>query len=327
MAVFYAIEQGLVLHKDGQRLLAKKEGKVKKAIHFHTLEQVVLIGQIGLTPAVISALLKRNIDTVFLTKSGRYLGRLMPMAGKNIELRLRQFERFQDMNFRERIARAIVKGKVENQRLLLRRINRKGLGLEDTILRLKQLAKKTEEADIASLRGIEGTAARFYFEGLAKGFNEDWQFKGREKRPPKDPLNALLSLGYTLLFSNVLCAINLVGLDPYLGCFHSIDYGRPALAFDLMEEWRAVIVDALVLSVINRKVISRDNFAIEEEGVYLSSEGWQKFITQFERKMNEKVTHPEREEKISYRAYIEDQVRRFCRDIKGEEEYKAVVFR
>ena len=88
-----------------------------------------------------------------------------------------------------------------------------------------------------------------------------------------------------------------------------------------------MIVDALVLSVINRKVISRDDFAVEEEGIYLSSEGWQKFITQFERKVNEKVTHPEREEKVSYRAYIEDQVRRFCRDIKGEEEYKAVVFR
>ena len=162
MAVFYAIEQGLVLHKEGQRLLAKKEGKVKRTIHFHTLEQVVLIGQIGLTPAVISTLLKRNIDTVFLTKSGRYLGRLMPMVGKNIELRLKQFERFKETAFRERIARAIVKGKIENQRLLLRRINRKGLGLEDVILRLKQLAKRAEEADIASLRGIEGTAARFY---------------------------------------------------------------------------------------------------------------------------------------------------------------------
>ncbi len=327
MAIFYAVEQGLFLQKEGQRLLAKKDGRLLRSIHFHEIEQVILVGRISLSPAVVTALLKRQIDVVFLTKSGRFLGRLSPMMGKNIELRLRQFERFKDKDFKRRVAEAIVQGKIENQRLLLRRINRKALGLEDAILRLKALARQAEGVEIETLRGIEGTAARIYFEALAKGFNETWEFRNRERRPPKDPINALLSLGYTLLFSNVLCAINLIGLDPYLGCLHSVDYGRPSLALDLMEEWRPVIVDALVLSMINRKVINRGDFESKQEGIYLTPEGWRKFIAQFERKMNEVLTRPEREERLSYRAYIESQVRSFVRDIKGKEKYKPAVFR
>jgi len=328
MAIFYAVEQGLVLHKDGERLIARKEDKVFKVLHFHNLEQVILIGRISLTPAVISTLLKRGIDTVFLTKSGRYLGRLEPLMGKNIELRVRQFERLREPDFRLRLARMIVKGKIENQRIILRRINRRLSGLEDAILKLKVLAQKAEqETDISALRGLEGSAARVYFEAYAKGVKEKWGFTGREKRPPKDPVNALLSLGYTLLFNNVLAMVNMVGLDPYLGCFHTVDYGKPSLALDLMEEWRAVIVDALVLSLLNLRIINQKDFIEDEEGLFLTGDGWRKFIGQFEKKMGEKVKHPSREAKVNYRSYIEEQIRLFVRALKGEDEYKPAVFR
>ncbi|MDL1971534.1 MAG: CRISPR-associated endonuclease Cas1 [Candidatus Desulfofervidaceae bacterium] len=328
MAIFYAVEQGLVLQKDGERLIARKEGRVLKAVHFHNLEQLVLIGRISLTPAVISTLLKRGIDTVFLARTGKYLGRLAPLMGKNIELRLRQFEKLREPGFNLRLSRTIVKGKIENQRMLLRRVNRKGLGLEDIILKLKGLAQKAErETDIATLRGIEGSAARVYFEAYGQGFKERLNFNRRERRPPKDPVNSLLSLGYSLLFSHVFAMVNMVGLDPYLSCFHTVDYGKPALALDLMEEWRAVIVDALVLSVINLKVITQKDFVEEEEGLFLTIDGWRKFIGQFERKMGEKVRYPARQAKISYRNYIEEQIRLFVRDIKGEAEYRPAVFR
>ena len=269
MAVFYAVEQGINLQKDGERLVVKKEGRVLKTIHFHNLEQVILMGRICISPAVIATLLKRRIDTVFLTKTGKYLGRLASLIGKNIELRLTQFERIKDPQFRLTITKAIVKGKIENQQMLLRRINRKGLGLEDVILKLRGMAKRVEkEDDIEVLRGIEGIASRLYFSAYAAGFGKGIEFKGRERRPPKDPVNSLLSLGYTFLFSNVFSIINMVGLDPYLGCYHTVDYGRPSLALDLMEEWRPVIVDALVLGVFNLKVLNEEDFTESEDGLF-----------------------------------------------------------
>jgi len=328
MSIFYAIEQGLSLHKDGERLIAKKEGKVLKVIHFHNLEQLVIIGRISLSPAVIFTLLKRGIDTVFLTTSGKYLGRLSPLMSKNIELRIKQFERLKEFDFKLEIAKAVIKGKIENQRMLLRRINRKGLGLEDTILKLKKFVQKVdEETNIESLRGIEGSASRLYFSAYAKGFLEEVNFLKRERRPPKDPVNALLSLGYTLLFSNIFSIISMVGLDPYFGCYHTIDYGRPSLVLDLMEEWRPVIVDTLVLSIFNLKVIKEEDFTKDEDGLYLARDGWRKFISQFERKMAEKVTHPLKAAKISYRSYMEEQTRLFVRALKGEDKYRAAVFR
>ena len=328
MAVFYAVEQGINLQKDGERLVVKKEGRVLKTIHFHNLEQVILMGRICISPAVIATLLKRRIDTVFLTKTGKYLGRLASLIGKNIELRLTQFERIKDPQFRLTITKAIVKGKIENQQMLLRRINRKGLGLEDVILKLKGMAKRVEkEDDIEVLRGIEGIASRLYFSAYAAGFGKGIEFKGRERRPPKDPVNSLLSLGYTFLFSNVFSIINMVGLDPYLGCYHTVDYGRPSLALDLMEEWRPVIVDPLVLSVFNLKVLNKEDFTESEDGLFLSQDALRKFIVQFERKMGERVTHPFRETKIRYRSYIEAQVRSFVHVLRDEDTYKAAVFR
>jgi len=328
MAIFYAIEQGLVLHKEGERLIAKKDNKIIKFLHFHNLEQVILIGRINLTPSVIFELLKRNIDTVFLTHSGRYLGRLSPIAGKNIELRIRQYESLKDKFFKLNLAKKIVKGKIENQRLFLRRINRKGLGLEDTILKLRAFSERIKEGNsLDEIRGMEGITSRIYFNGYAKGLAEAGiELEKRERRPPKDPANALLSLGYTLLFSHVFSLVNLVGLDPYIGFFHAFDYGKPALALDLMEEWRPIIVDAVVMNTFNLKVIKREDFVMEE-GVCLTRDGWRKFIAQFERKMTEKIKHPNQGVRLTYRGCIEAQARQLARHVKGEEEYIPAVFR
>ncbi len=329
MAIFYAVEQGLIIQKEGERLIAKKDNKIIKFLHFHNLEQLILIGRIGLTPAVIFELLKRGIDTVFLSYSGRYLGRLSSIGGKNIELRFRQYESLKDELFKLNLAKKIVRGKIENQRLFLRRINRKGLGLEDTILKLRVFSEKVKEgSSLDEIRGIEGTTSRVYFDAYAKGLlGAGIGFDKRERRPPKDPANALLSLGYTLLFSHVFSVVNMVGLDPYIGFFHAINYGKPSLALDLMEEWRPIIVDAVVMNAFNLKVIKREDFVVEEEGVCLTRDGWRKFIAQFERKMSEKVKHPHQGIRLTYRGCIEAQARQLVRHIKGEEEYTPAVFR
>lgn len=347
MSVLYVMEQNATVSKEGGRLIIKKEGEVSKTIHLFKLDQVVLFGNIFLTPGVIRHLLQEGIDTAFMTKRGKYLGRLQSALGKNIILRREQFKKMEDECFCLKTAKSIVKGKIVNQRTVLMRLNRtrENIQLDNNILSLRNLISKVEEVDsLDSLRGFEGRATALYFDGFSKGFlTEGFEFKGRVRRPPTDPVNALLSLGYTLLFNQVIALINLVGLDPYFGSLHSVDYGRPSLALDLMEEWRPIIIDTLVLSVINLKTLTISDFGerssmeldSDEEKetftgppVVLTEIGFRKFITQYERKMAEKVQYHLTKEQLSYRDCIREQVRHFARYLKGEEEeYKPMLFK
>jgi len=342
------MEQNTTVSKEGGRLLIKKEGELSKTIHLFKLEQIVLFGNVFLTPAVIRHLLKEGIDTAFLTTKGKYLGRLQSALGKNILLRREQFRKMEDPEFCLKTAKAIVKGKLNNLRALLLRLNRsrEDIELENQILSLRNLITKLEEVDnLESLRGYEGRGTAVYFEGFSKGFlSEEIKFAGRVRRPPTDPINALLSLGYTLLLNQLIASVSLVGFDPYFGTLHSMDYGRPSLALDLMEEWRPIIVDTLVLSVFNLKTISLSDFEVRDEiiqkeeeeiglnediqshssqekvkSVILTEVGFRKFITQFERKMNQKVQYHLTGEQLTYRDCIREQVRHFARYLKGEE--------
>jgi CRISP-associated protein Cas1 len=368
MSILYLMEQNVTVSKEGGNLLIKKEGVVSHTIHVFKLEQIVLLGNVFLTPAVIHHLLKEGIDTAFMTRRGRYLGRLQSALGKNIVLRREQFRKMEDQMFSLKTAKSIVKGKMANLRAVLMRLNRtrEDLNLDNQILAMRNLIEKADEAQsMDSVRGYEGRGSAIYFEGFSKGFlGEGIEFPGRVRRPPTDPVNALLSLGYTLLLNQVIAAANLVGFDPYFGTLHSVDYGRPSLALDLMEEWRPIIVDTLVLSVFNLKALAPDDFeerpwaalrpdeeapgdlegnqedriGSEEvmpglpEGtggkkasVVLTESGFRKFITQYERKMTQKVQCPLTGDQLTYRDCIREQVRHFARYIKGEEsEYQPM---
>ena len=342
MAIAYLVDQGTVVNKEGQRLLVKKQGKIIHAIHIFNLEQVIIFGSVSLTPPVISHLLKRGIDTAFMTIHGRYLGRLQSPEGKNILLRKIQYERFNDSSFILEAARSFVMGKLANQRAVMMRLNRNrtGLNLEEIIYGLKRLLNKISDApSLETLRGYEGRGAVIYFRGFSKGFlDEDVSFNERVRRPPTDPINALLSLGYTLLFNVFLATVYMVGLDPYLGMLHAVDYGRPSLALDLMEEWRAIIVDTLVLSVFNLKTITEKDFTTKisdpEDGIAspdknekngksiqisLTESGLRKFLTQFERKMSQTIRFHINGQELSYRDCIREQVRHFVRYLKEED--------
>lgn len=363
MSVAYLMEQGASVHVEGERLLVRKGTTLLHTLHLFRLEHLVVLGRVSLTPVALAVLLKRGVDTAFLTRSGRYLGRLQPPHGKNILLRREQFLRFSDDAFALALARAIVEGKLTNMRTQLQRFNRsrEGLKLEEAIRELRTLALRTQEAQtLDSLRGLEGRGTALYFEGFSQGFlAEGVVFKRRVRRPPTDPVNALLSLGYTFLFNVVLAALNATGLDPYWGCLHTVDYGRPSLALDLMEEWRPIIVDTLVVSLFNLRVLKEADFTLtppqepedeDEEGtmeperedgpdtgspaapestraaeagaslpVRLTDAGFRKFIGQFERKMAEKVHHPRLDQTLTYRECIAAQVRHLARVIKGED--------
>ncbi len=357
MAVAYVLEQNTTVRLEGERLIVERKKQVLHALHIFKLSQIIVVGNVSLTPPVVFRLLRDGIDTVFMSRNGKYLGRLQPLMSKNITLRCEQFDRLRDEEFSLKMARSFVEGKLANMRATLMRINRnrENARLGKEIGKIKKISNRVSKADnLNSLRGFEGQGSAVYFEGFSRGFiTEEITFKKRVRRPPTDPVNALLSLGYTFLLNNVMSAVCLVGFDPYLGSLHAVEYGRPSLVLDLMEEWRPIVVDSLVLSAINLKAITLEDFKIrpcdEEEincyrqnndqpdepadtsstlPVRLTDDGFRKFVVQFERKMNQKIKHEATGQQLSYRDCIREQVRHFARVIRGEEkDYKPMVLR
>ncbi len=349
MAVLYVAEQGAELHKRGERLAAEKFGEVIQEVHAFQLDQVVLIGNVRLTPSALSYLLDKGIDTVFLSYHGKFKGRLISQFGKNVALRQIQFAKFGDDSVILEVAKHYVLGKLANCRTLLRRFNAE-LQDEEIAKRIVGIRKYLERVEsthtIEELRGIEGISAVEYFQGFKKLIRDPgMRFDGRTRRPPRDEVNALLSFGYTLLGNLIQTSIYIAGLDPYLGCLHSVDYGRPSLALDLMEEFRPVLVDSVVLKCANKKMVTPRDFIVQPEAeippegeemeeltsedypVLLTHEGIKKFITQFEARLQERTFYLPQERRLTYRDICLEQVRKLVRHLKGEELYDPFKMR
>ena len=331
--ILYVTDQGTGVYRRGERLQVRRRKQVIAEVHLHDLEQVVLMGQISLSSPAMSTLLEKGVDTVFLSINGRYRGRLVGPARRNVVLRQKQFKCYEDEPFRLRVAQAVVEGKLRNMRTLLMRLaRRRKVDVGTVAHRLRRSIQQVGQATNAeTLRGIEGAGTAAYFGVLGAFFPEGFAFKGRNRRPPRDPANALLSFGYALLGNSIEGAIYLVGLDPYLGFLHVVDYGRPSLALDLMEEFRPVLVDALVLDLINHNRVQSEDFEARDGGVFLQGEGRKRLIEGYQRRLEDRVTYPvggERVERISYRRCLEYQVRRLARVILGEEaQYRAFLVR
>jgi len=349
LAILYVTEQGASLTKRGGRLMVEKSGRTLNWVHAFKVQQVVLMGAVNLSPGAVAFLLQEGIDTVFLSIYGKYRGRLISQFGKNVELRRRQFDKLADPDFRLQVAQSIVGGKLLNCRVLLRRQNQEGISepVTQAVHQLRVLARQTQACGaVDSLMGLEGAGAAAYF-GCFKHLIRvpEISFDGRNRRPPRDPVNVLLSFGYTLLLNAVQTQVYVAGLDPYLGCLHSMEYGRPSLVLDLMEEFRPVIVDALVLSLVNRRMIRSTDFfrpeerepaafdfaetelAREKYPIVLKQAGIKKFITQFEARLNQKVLYLPRGQRLSYRDIILEQVRLFIRCLSKDEPYLPFIIR
>jgi len=327
MSVLYITEQGAYLAKTGERLLVKKGKETLLDIPAIEVSQVIMFGSVSITPATVSFLLGRGIDVAFLTRTGRYKGRLQPEFSRKVSLRQQQFARAADEAFCLEVARAIVMGKIANARTICMRQYRelRDKKIEGVIKRLERAMREAaKESSIEAVRGQEGAAGAAYYEAFGRMVKaEGFSFEKRTKRPPKDPVNALLSLGYTLLHNNVYAMVNVVGLDPYQGFFHAARHGHPTLASDLSEEFRAIIVDSVVLSVINKGIIKPADFRASKEGIYLTKEGLKKFVGQYEGRMSTQVMHPHFGEKMSYMQCIERQVRFFSWVLtEREKEYR-----
>ena len=256
-------EQGTSVHAEGDMLVLKRGENVLRRVRAAEIEQVLLFGGAEVTCRAMGLLLRRQIDLVLLTQNGNFRGRLSGRGSKNVQLRLAQYQRSTDPVFCLRVARAIVAGKLQNQRQVLLRAQRR---LEDNDLavvlgRLRVLGRRLDEcADLDVLRGYEGQGAALYFSQLGKLIrNQAFQFTVRSRRPPRDPANALLSFGYAVLGGIAETELYRCGLDPMLGFFHQPAYGRPSLMLDLLEEFRPTI-DTLVLRVINRRQVGENDF-------------------------------------------------------------------
>jgi CRISPR-associated protein Cas1 len=317
----YVQGQGYALGLNGAVLEIRDKGQAVDAVRLVEISQVNLFGNVQISAQALRALVNREVPVLHLSYGGWLQAVTTAPPHKNIELRRQQFQAAGDPDFCLRLAKAFVSGKIRNSRLLLRRNGRR---LDPEVLSqlaaLRNAVERCEE--LSSLLGIEGNAAREYFRHFSAMFKPEneppFDFTGRNRRPPKDPVNALLSFAYSLLAKEMVVAVIGVGFDPYLGFYHQPRYGRPALALDLMEEFRPLVADSVVITVVNNGEIGPDDFIQRGGAVALTPRGRKTFIEAFERRLDQLVTHPVFNYQVSYRRIFEIQARLLARTLMGE---------
>jgi CRISPR-associated protein Cas1 len=351
----YLTQTYAIVRRDGEDSLLveipEKRGKDgifpsparKEHIPLIKIDEVVVLGEITLTTSALHLLLERNIEITFLSHFGQFKGRLSPPFSKNAILRQAQYRAHQDMTTRCELARRFVIGKLSNQRQRLVRahrtdpqseINRSIKQLTDIIADLASLSvsqpfktKTIASGDqsiagtpLETILGMEGAGSAAYFRSFGALLTDQklWPFPGRVKRPPTDPVNALLSFGYSLLTNKIASAIQVVGFDHFVGYLHGSFHGRPSLALDLIEEFRPVIVDSVVLTLLNRRIVTPKDFVVELGAYRLKDERRSVFFTHLENRLDEEIQHPIFGYKTSYRRCLELQARLLGKALTGE---------
>lgn len=314
----YAATPGSRLTKRGGRVILIEEGKQAASRRLIDVSHLAVLGNVDLSSSLLRACFEMGVPVLWFTAGGWFKGAATGMPSKNVAVRMRQ-HRAAALGSPE-LAACFVAGKIRNCRTLLRRHSGKDSGR--VLGQLAELAKAAEAArSLESLLGIEGTAARLYFSkfgSLLKSPPESFAFEERNRRPPRDPVNAVLSFVYALLVKDVTAATIAAGLDPYLGVYHRPGFGRPALALDLAEEFRPLIGDSTVMMAINNGELGSDDFISRAGGVSLTDKGRRKTIAAYERRMTSELTHPLFRYKASYRRSLEIQARLLAAVLVGD---------
>ena len=289
MTWLYVTEPGLRVTKNGGHIVLIQENEVVCKIPSETVEGVTVIDSVQVSSAVISFLLLKKVPVTWLSSGGKYFGRLESTQSHDVFCQKEQFDLLADTEFCLLLAKKVINCKIYNQRTVLRNYNRRAKldSVVELYQKIKYLSEKIDGAEtVEVIMGYEGSIARNYFQALGQLVPEDFHFDTRTKQPPRDRFNAMLSFGYTLLLYDFYTAIQNTGLHPYIGFLHALKNGHPALASDLMEPWRAAIVDSLCLSLINHNEIKPGSFTQSPEGgTYLDRMGRKIFIREYERKM------------------------------------------
>ncbi len=318
----YVQMHGGTVGKAGEEIVVKDRARsVVARARLSDTSRLVVQGNATVTTPLLLELAQRDIPVAFHSFGGWYSGSLHPAMGRNVRLRLAQHRVASDVARSLALSKGLVETKIRNQRVLLRR---NGRGVPDDVLkRLGELARKVRKVEaVDELLGVEGAAASLYFRHfptMLKGeLAEGFHWNGRTRRPPKDPVNALLSFLYACLVRELTQIAHGVGFDPYVGFLHRPRPGRPALALDLMEEFRPVLVDSTVLSLLNNRVVTARDFVQRSLGTNLTDRGRRRVIEGWERRLDELATHPVFESRLSYRRILEVQARMLGKAVLGE---------
>jgi CRISPR-associated protein Cas1 len=324
----YLNTQGLRVGKNGEVLQVHEKDKLLQEVRLHEISQVNLFGNIQLTTQAIQTLCAGEIPIAYFSMGGWFYGVTHGIGVKNIFLRRQQFRMADVPEFCLRLARGLTAGKIRNQRVMLQRNHVEPP--EGALEQLKNMVEAAERAgSMEELLGVEGNAARIYFENFSgmikaeEGRGEPpgqltFQFEHRNRRPPRDAVNALLSLAYSVLSKDLTIVCHAVGFDPYLGFYHQPRFGRPALALDLMEPFRPLVADSAVLAAINMRMVTPKDFIRAGESVALKPDGRKSFFRAYEQRMDTLVTHPLFGYRVNYRRVLEVQARLLARVMTGE---------
>lgn len=305
--------------------VAEMRGRPDITVPEFEVERVVAFGPLHITQPALRHLLKRKAEVHFLTRFGRPLGRLVPADDPRVDVRIAQFRLCCDGPLCRKLATAIVSAKISNCRKLIQRYSRNhpDCDLQDAVAALAACATEALEVEsVEELRGVEGAAAARYFQAFALMLNNPCGFDGRSRRPPKDPVNALLSLGYTLLGSEISGLLTARGLDPCLGVYHQPRRGMPALAQDILEEFRAPVVDRHVLALFNLGKLAAEDFTAGPKGGFMLKEAsLRTFLREYERNLLEEFKL--RNGKLTcYRRLLAAQVAALRRAVDGNADYR-----
>jgi CRISP-associated protein Cas1 len=343
LCTLYIHEHGAVLRYENKRLEVIKDEIEIFSVPLNKVEQIVLFGNSQITTAVMKNCLRQEIPILLFSGQGKFLGSIAANSTENVVLHQSQFVKMQDENFVIDMAKRLVAGKITNCKAFLQRRSRDN-NSEKLTKSIEQMTKTeetlTNATTLDAILGCEGSASVAYFAGLNECIAQPFEFSKRTRRPPQNPVNALLSFGYAMLFQNIYGLVKARGLSPNVGNLHALQQGHPALCSDFIEEFRSPIVDSLVVSVINKKVVTLEDFFYEEyvadeefeeseeleeietkRRCLLTDEARKKFIQQFEQRMNTQIQHKRANMRTSWRGCIDLQIGHYIKILRGEAEH------
>jgi CRISPR-associated protein Cas1 len=335
LRTLYVLEHGARLRCEDERLLVYRDDVELLSLPAFKVDQVVVFSHCQITLPAMKFCLMHDIPIILLSSRGRYYGAIESTANDNVLLQRDQFLRLEEADFCLALARELVRGKILNCRTLLQRRQRRQPtpSVQEPIEALARIESNLDQATtLDELRGYEGAAAAAYFRALPHCFKLDWGFRERTRRPPRDPINALLSFGYTLLFYNLYALVRAHGLSPHVGYLHALGHGHPALCSDLIEEFRAPLIDSLVIETVNEGRFRQDEFHYEatgaERGCFLGDDGCRRFLRAFEARMNSELQNPHTGIRATWRGQLDLQIQQLIRVLRRQQErYQPFLIR
>ena len=325
----FVTSEDIYLSLEGENVLANRDGEVVARYPLHTLQTIVSFSYSGASPALMGACAEKGIGLAFCTPRGRFLARVCGESNGNVLLRREQYRIADDPHRSCAVARDMIFGKLSNSGASIQRTLRdhaprvQNCGLEDAASQIRQLLSQVLAAsDLEALRGLEGVGASAYFgvlDHMLLNRKEDFYFRGRNRRPPLDRVNAMLSFAYSLLAHDCASALESVGLDAYVGFLHRDRPGRESLALDLMEELRPCMADRFVLTLVNNRMIRPEDFQTQDSGaVLLTDDGRKKFLKAWQERKRDTLTHPYLNEKMSWGMIPYVQALLLARYLRGD---------